>query len=106
MCFKARVTAAPVSAVFSHHRPDLHRDHRIVPELTWNTFRNHLILGYEISKYDSEWECYRTQRAKRWFTAETFRGLMRLRGIESGGDSGAGRRRSTSANSASEAPRR
>jgi LmbE family N-acetylglucosaminyl deacetylase len=96
--------------VFSHHRPDLHQDHRIVAELTWNTFRNHLILGYEIPKYEGDlstptaylgvtraqaerkisilWECYRTQRAKRWFSAETFRGLMRLRGIESGGDSG------------------
>jgi LmbE family N-acetylglucosaminyl deacetylase len=96
--------------VFSHHRPDLHQDHRIVAELTWNTFRNHLILGYEIPKYEGDlstptaylgvtraqaerkisilWESYRTQRAKRWFTAETFRGLMRLRGIESGGVSG------------------
>jgi LmbE family N-acetylglucosaminyl deacetylase len=96
--------------VFSHHRPDLHQDHRIVAELTWNTFRNHLILGYEIPKYEGDlttptayvgvsraqaerkisilWSCYRSQQAKRWFTAETFRGLMRLRGIESGGETG------------------
>jgi LmbE family N-acetylglucosaminyl deacetylase len=96
--------------VFTHHRPDLHQDHRIVAELTWNTFRSHLILGYEIPKYEGDlttptaymslsraqaerkiailWRCYRTQHAKRWFTADTFRGLMRLRGIESGGESG------------------
>jgi LmbE family N-acetylglucosaminyl deacetylase len=96
--------------VFSHHRSDLHQDHRVVAELTWNTFRNHLILEYEIPKYEGGlttpsayvalsraqverkvtilWDCYRTQHAKRWFTAETFRGLMRLRGIESGGETG------------------
>jgi LmbE family N-acetylglucosaminyl deacetylase len=98
------------SVVFSHHRPDLHQDHRVVAELTWNTFRDHLILGYEIPKYEGDlttpsaylplsrrqverkisilWDCYRSQHAKRWFTAETFRALMRLRGVESGGESG------------------
>jgi LmbE family N-acetylglucosaminyl deacetylase len=96
--------------VFSHHRADLHQDHRVIAELTWNTFRNHLIMEYEIPKYEGDlttpsayvaltraqverkisilWSCYRTQRAKRWFDEETFRGLMRLRGIESGGESG------------------
>lgn len=96
--------------VFSHHRPDLHQDHRIVAELTWNTFRNHLILGYEIPKYEGDlttpsaylplslaqverkisilWDCYRTQRGKKWFTADTFRAMMRLRGIESGSEAG------------------
>jgi LmbE family N-acetylglucosaminyl deacetylase len=96
--------------VFSHHRADLHQDHRVVAELTWNTFRNHLILEYEIPKYEGGlttpsayvaltraqaerkisilWASYPTQRAKHWFTDETFRGLMRLRGIESGGTSG------------------
>jgi LmbE family N-acetylglucosaminyl deacetylase len=96
--------------VFSHHRADLHQDHRLVAELTWNTFRNHLILEYEIPKYEGGlttpnsyvaltraqaerkisilWDSYPTQRAKHWFTDETFRALMRLRGIESGGTSG------------------
>src|ERR1700728_5072029 len=96
--------------IFSHHRADLHQDHRVVAELTWNTFRNHMILEYEIPKYEGDlttpsayvalsraqverkisilWDSYTTQHAKRWFTADTFRGLMRLRGIESGGKSG------------------
>ena len=96
--------------IFSHHRTDLHQDHRVVAELTWNTFRNHLILEYEIPKYEGDLstpsayvsltraqverkvailrDCYRSQHAKRWFTADTFRGLMRIRGIESGGETG------------------
>jgi LmbE family N-acetylglucosaminyl deacetylase len=96
--------------IFSHHRSDMHQDHRVVAELTWNTFRDHLILEYEIPKYEGGlttpsayvalsraqaerkiailWDCYQTQHTKRWFTAETFRALMRLRGIESGGDTG------------------
>lgn len=95
--------------IFSHHRADLHQDHRVVAELTWNTFRDHLILEYEIPKYEGGlttpsayvsltraqverkisilWASYATQRAKRWFTEDTFRALMRLRGIESGGES-------------------
>ena len=96
--------------VFSHHRTDLHQDHRVVAELTWNTFRDHLILEYEIPKYEGDlttpsayvaltpaqvarktailWGCYRTQRSKRWFNDDTFRALMRLRGIESSAASG------------------
>jgi LmbE family N-acetylglucosaminyl deacetylase len=96
--------------VFTHQRVDLHQDHRVVAELTWNTFRNHLILEYEIPKYEGGlttpsayvsltraqverkisilWGSYATQRAKRWFTDETFRAMMRLRGVESGGETG------------------
>jgi LmbE family N-acetylglucosaminyl deacetylase len=96
--------------IFSHRRVDLHQDHRIVAELTWNTFRDHLILEYEIPKYEGDlstpsvyvpltaaqvqkkidilWKSYRTQHVKRWFTSDTFRGLMRIRGIESGGPTG------------------
>jgi LmbE family N-acetylglucosaminyl deacetylase len=92
--------------VFTHHRHDLHQDHRLVCELTWNTFRDHLILEYEIPKYDGdlgvpnvfvpldEATCRRkvemlmrhfgSQRSKRWFTEDVFLGLMRLRGMESG----------------------
>ena len=96
--------------IFSHHRADLHQDHRVIAELTWNTFRSHLVMEYEIPKYEGDLttpsayvaltraqverkisilcSCYRTQRAKRWFDEETFRGLMRVRGVESGGESG------------------
>ena len=96
--------------VFTHHRADLHQDHRIVAELTWNTFRDHLVLEYEVPKYDGGLttpsvyvelsraeverkariltECYGSQANKRWFTAETFRALARLRGIESGASTG------------------
>jgi len=96
--------------VFTHHKGDLHQDHRVIAELTWNTFRDHLVLEYEIPKFDGGLvtpgayvaltraqverkirillACYRSQLHKRWFTAETFRGLMRLRGIESGAASG------------------
>ena len=96
----------PISAdlVFTHNRKDAHQDHRLVAELTWNTFRNHLILEYEIPKYDGDMgqpnffvpldrdicenktryllEAFQTQRSKAWFSRETFLGLMRLRGVE------------------------
>lgn len=91
--------------VFTHYRSDLHQDHRLISELTWNTFRNHLILEYEIPKYDGDLGCpnffvplkeamcrqkidylldyFPSQRANHWFDRETFQSLMRLRGIES-----------------------
>jgi LmbE family N-acetylglucosaminyl deacetylase len=91
--------------VFTHTRHDLHQDHRVVCELTWNTFRDHLILEYEIPKYDGDLgapnvfvpvdeetarrkcsllvEHFATQRDKDWFTEDVFLGLMRLRGVES-----------------------
>jgi len=90
--------------VFTHSRKDAHQDHRLIAELTWNTFRNHLVLEYEIPKYDGDFgqpnvfmpldeESYKnkvaylmdafvSQRSKRWFEPETFLGLMRLRGME------------------------
>jgi LmbE family N-acetylglucosaminyl deacetylase len=93
--------------VFTHYRHDLHQDHRLICELTWNTFRNHLILEYEIPKYDGDMgtpnlfvnlteslcakkirlilKAFKTQRNKHWFTEETFRSLLRLRGIEANG---------------------
>lgn len=96
--------------IFTHHRGDLHQDHRIIGELTSNAFRRHLILEYEVPKYDggltspnayvrlksSHVEakikallaCYTSQSSKSWFCAETFRALMRLRGIEAASDSG------------------
>ena len=91
--------------VFTHTRHDLHQDHRLACELTWNTFRDHLILEYEIPKYDGDLgspnvfvplaeetvekklrllrEHYASQHEKHWFDDELFRGLMRLRGMES-----------------------
>ena len=93
--------------VLTHYRDDRHQDHRLVSDLTWNTFRRELILEYEIPKYDgdlgqpnlfvrlSENVCrkkvqcildvYRTQAQKHWFTEDTLRALMRLRGVESAG---------------------
>lgn len=91
--------------IFTHTRADLHQDHRLVCELTWNTFRDHLILEYEIPKFDGDlglpnffvhldeniarrkaellMKHFGTQRSKHWFTEDTFLGLMRLRGVES-----------------------
>ena len=90
--------------VLTHYRHDLHQDHRLVSELTWNTFRDHLILEYEIPKYDGDLgtpnffvpldealcrrkidtivDSFASQRGKRWFTEELFRSLLRLRGME------------------------
>jgi LmbE family N-acetylglucosaminyl deacetylase len=91
--------------IFTHYRYDLHQDHRLISELTWNTFRNHFILEYEIPKYDGDlgmpnffvhlssrlaqrkiqsiMKSFRTQGEKHWFDEETFRGILRLRGVES-----------------------
>jgi LmbE family N-acetylglucosaminyl deacetylase len=90
--------------VLTHYRADLHQDHRLISELTWNTFRDHLILEYEIPKYDGDFGapnvfvpldeslCRRkidailtnfpSQSGKRWFSEELFRSLLRLRGME------------------------
>ena len=90
--------------VLTHQRHDLHQDHRVTCELTWNTFRDHLILEYEIPKYDgdtgapnffvplAESLCrkkidhlmthFASQVPKRWFKEDLFSGLMRLRGME------------------------
>ncbi|HEY3499875.1 MAG TPA: PIG-L deacetylase family protein [Polyangiaceae bacterium] len=90
--------------VFSHHRHDVHQDHKLLADLTWNTFRNHLILEYEIPKYEgdlghpnlfvpvsralaerkAELLCrhYATQKSRLWFRPETFLGLMSIRGVE------------------------
>jgi len=90
--------------IFTHWREDDHQDHRLVSELTWNTFRNHTVLEYEVPKYDGDlgrptvfvplpaalrrrklrllMTAFPSQRNKQWFTPATFEGLMRLRGIE------------------------
>ena len=91
--------------VFTHYRNDLHQDHRVISELTRNTWRSHVILEYEIMKYDGDLgqpnvfvpvtekqldtkikillEAFPTQASKHWFDRETFRALPRLRGMES-----------------------
>jgi LmbE family N-acetylglucosaminyl deacetylase len=90
--------------ILSHYGQDRHQDHRVLSDLTWNTFRRHLILEYEIPKYDGDlgapnvfvrldeetcrtkteaaFRFFESQRAKHWFAPETFMGLMRLRGME------------------------
>jgi LmbE family N-acetylglucosaminyl deacetylase len=90
--------------IFTHNRKDAHQDHRLLAELTWNTFRDHLILEYEIPKYDGDlgrpgvfvpltaagcqqkigyiMDAFKSQYSKRWFQQDTFLSLMRLRGME------------------------
>jgi LmbE family N-acetylglucosaminyl deacetylase len=90
--------------ILTHYHKDLHQDHRLVSELTWNTFRDHLILEYEIVKYDGDlgapnffvqlaesitrkkiqtiMDCFKSQKNKSWFTEETFSSILRLRGVE------------------------
>ncbi len=96
--------------VFTHYRHDLHQDHRLISELTWNTFRDHLILEYEVPKYDgdlgspnhfielSQETCQRkvdailqhfpSQAGKQWFTPDLFFALLRLRGMEANSRTG------------------
>ena len=91
-------------------KKDAHQDHRLVSELTWNTFRNHLILEYEIPKYDGDMgqpnvfvpldpvqyqqkisnlmAAFESQKTKRWFEESTFLAIMRLRGMECNSASG------------------
>ena len=104
-CFEElKKTFAP-DLIFTHTRHDLHQDHRLLCELTWNTFRNHLVLEYEIPKYDADlrspnffvpltktqasakvralMKYFGTQRNKHWFSEDLFHSLHRIRGIES-----------------------
>ena len=88
--------------IFTHYRDDRHQDHRLVSDLTWNTWRNHLILEYEIPKYDGDlgipnvyvtleekylnkkidilMKAFESQTSKHWFDEDTFKALPRLRG--------------------------
>ncbi len=90
--------------ILTHCRHDLHQDHRVTNELTWNTFRDHTILEYEIPKFDGDLgtpgvffaltraemkrkcdillECFPSQLQRQWFTRDTFEAIARLRGIE------------------------
>ena len=102
--FEGLKTDLSPDVVFTHQRADLHQDHRLSCELTWNTFRDHLILEYEVPKYDGDMSApnafvplsedlsrrkiehlvshFGSQLAKRWFQEDLFSGLLRLRGME------------------------
>ena len=96
--------------ILTTRRKDMHQDHRLLSELTWNAFRNHLIWEYEIPKYDGDlgnpnlffplaeeiarskikllMSHFKTQQSKSWYRPETFESLMRIRGIECNAPSG------------------
>ena len=107
--FEGLKTLSP-DLILTHNRKDAHQDHRLIAELTWNTFRDHLILEYEIPKYDGDMgqpsvfvpleskvcqkkvryimDAFESQQHKQWFQQETFLSLMRLRGMECNAPSG------------------
>lgn len=109
-CFEDIKGRVSPDLILTHNRNDLHQDHRTIAEFTWNTFRDHLILEYEIPKWDgdlgapnlfchlTESQCkekvrlllegFPSQQGRHWFCEETFVGLMRLRGLESNSPSG------------------
>jgi LmbE family N-acetylglucosaminyl deacetylase len=102
-CFERMKPISP-DLVLTHYGGDAHQDHRLVSELTWNTFRDHLILEFEIPKYDGDLsrpnvfvrldddvacrkvrhllEQFPSQRGKRWFSEDLFLSILRLRGME------------------------
>jgi len=102
--FEALKRSTQPELIFAHHRHDLHQDHRVVAELTWNTFRNHLVLEFEIPKYEGDlgqpsvlvpltrahatrkvellMKHFASQTSRAWFSPDTFHGLMSIRGVE------------------------
>jgi LmbE family N-acetylglucosaminyl deacetylase len=102
--FETIKTRVDPDVIFTHFREDRHQDHRVLSDLAWNTFRNHLILEYEIPKYDGDLgspnlyvpidekrarlkakdlcAIFRSQVGHHWFTEDLFTGLMRIRGVE------------------------
>jgi LmbE family N-acetylglucosaminyl deacetylase len=102
--FERLKTHVQPDVVFTHYRHDLHQDHRLVNELTWNTFRDHFVLEYEVLKYDGDlgipnyfvpiegalaarkvdlvWQHFQSQRARDWFTKENLLAAMRVRAVE------------------------
>jgi len=103
--FEKLKLAVQPELVLTHHIEDAHQDHRAIAELTWNTFREHLIAEYEVPKYEGDlghpnvfvplddgtarrkidhlMRHFPSQANRRWFRPETFEALLRLRGIES-----------------------
>ncbi len=108
--FEALKTRVSPDLIFTHYRHDLHQDHRVISELTWNTFRNHLILEYEIPKYDGDMGSpnafvaldestsrrkidtiltfFQSQEHRHWFSADLFLSILRLRGMECAASTG------------------
>ncbi len=108
-CFVELKKEISPDLIFTHYSNDAHQDHRLIAELTWNAFRDSLIFEYEIPKYDADLaipnlyvhldenivqrkvsnlcEVFRSQHAKEWFGEETFRSIMRIRGLESNSQS-------------------
>jgi LmbE family N-acetylglucosaminyl deacetylase len=108
--FLSLQTTCKPDLILTHYRDDLHQDHRVVADLTWNVFRNHLILEYEIPKYDGDLgrpnffvpldpalcrrktqlilRSFRSQKGRDWFTRDLFLALLRLRGMECRSPSG------------------
>ena len=108
--FEEELKKTSPDIILTHHGRDAHQDHRQISELTWNTFRDHLILEYEVPKYDGDMgrpnvfvplssdatehkvtyllEAFQSQRSKRWFEKDLFLSLMRLRGMECNSPSG------------------
>jgi LmbE family N-acetylglucosaminyl deacetylase len=102
--FEATKAIVKPQLILTHHRQDRHQDHRLIAELTWNTFRDHLILEYEIPKYEGDLglpnvyaplsaataqqkialilRYFPSQGSRRWFRPENFEALLRLRGLE------------------------
>jgi len=109
-CFEALKARVRPGLIFTHWLADRHQDHRTIAELTWNSFRDHWILEYEIAKYEGDLghpnlfvpiaqesarakvsllqESFVSQRDKQWFSAETFWATLRLRGVECNAPSG------------------
>jgi LmbE family N-acetylglucosaminyl deacetylase len=108
--FEALKREVNPDVVFTHYREDRHQDHRLVSELTWNTWRDQLILEYEIPKFDGDFgapnafsalpaatvdrkvalvlEHFGSQAGKRWFTSDLLRAVPRIRGMECAAESG------------------
>lgn len=96
--------------ILTHWEGDRHQDHRVISELTWNTFRNHLVFEYEVPKYDGDlghpnlfvplseevrqrkvehlMDSFASQRPKHWYTPDTFQAIMRIRGLEGASPTG------------------
>jgi len=108
--FEALKPRVSPDLIFTHYRDDRHQDHRLACELTWNTFRDHAILEYEVPKFDGDFgapnlfvpldedvcdrkirnvmDHFRSQQDRRWFTPDVFRAVLRLRGMEANAPSG------------------
>jgi LmbE family N-acetylglucosaminyl deacetylase len=108
--FEALKSRVSPDLILTHRLEDRHQDHRTVAELTWNTFRGHTILEYEIPKYEGDlglpnlfvplsragvdaklemlMKCFPSQRQRAWFSEDLFRGHLRLRGVECNAPSG------------------